>query len=307
MIPLDGLLVPEILWHSCDGMMVIDEHRRILAMNSAMEQLTGRSAEKAVGKAECGVLFSCRDLKGCPLAEHPEECPGLKAMQQFKPIHSVEYSIRTVEGKGKVLSASYTPIQLPERPVWALVILRDVTQQKRRERQLARQAMTDPLTGLSNRTAFLETFFKELKRAARHSRPLAVAMADLDWFKPYNDRFGHLAGDDLLKTLAGLLRAGRRVTDLITRYGGDEFAFLFPETDAAGAMAVMERVCYTIARFPFVRPGMPPDQTPAPITISIGVALFPEDGISVEALLSRADRRLYEAKQNGGNGVLGPT
>ena len=71
MIVQEELPVPEILWHSCDGMMVIDEHRRILAMNPAMERLTGRPAQDAVGKSECGILFSCRDTHGCSLQDHP--------------------------------------------------------------------------------------------------------------------------------------------------------------------------------------------------------------------------------------------
>ena len=197
----NGLPIPEVLWYSCDGMMVIDEHRRVLAMNPALGQMTGHSREKVVGKAECGVLFSCRDMHGCSLADCRGECPGLKAMEQFKPVPMAEYTIRTADGKGKVIDASYTPIQLPGRPVWALVVMRDGTLQKRRERRLIRQAMTDPLTDLPNRVAFLETALKELKRVSRNPRPLAIAMADIDGFKKYNDTRGHLAGDELLKSL----------------------------------------------------------------------------------------------------------
>lgn len=301
-------VLPELLWQACDAMMVIDERRRILAVNPAMEQLTGRKKDDLVGRAECGIAFACQDLQGCSLAEHPWECPGLRAMRNFEPVRGAEYVLQIPPGKKRIVSSSYTPIQMPGRPVWALVILRDISQQKLREMRLVAQAKTDPLTALPNRTAFMENLRKELKRADRHGRPLAVAMADVDNFKEHNDRFGHLAGDDLLKSLARLLHIGRRLPDLVARYGGDEFVLLLPETDAAGAMVVAERFCNTVAHFPFPQReaagALPPLK---PIGISVGVAVFPADGGVPQQLLLCADKRLYEAKHLGGNRAVGPT
>lgn len=175
--------VPELLWRSCDGMMVIDERRRILAMSPSMERLTGRQMHDVVGKVECGVLFGCHDGHGCPLADHPEKCPGLRAMRRLRPVKAAEYTIRTASGHTRVMSCSYTPIQqTPKSPVLALAVMRDLTHQKWRENRLAASAMTDPLTRLPNRTAFLDACSKELRRDVRHVRPLAIAMADLDGF-----------------------------------------------------------------------------------------------------------------------------
>lgn len=303
----ESLFVPDLLWYSCDSMMVIDEHRKILAINPALERLTGKISEELSGKVECGTLLSCRDLQGCSLKETPRECPGFKAIESFQPVRNAEYSIRVRDGKAIVVSSSYTPIQLPGRPVWTLGILRDITMQKRKELRLIQQTQTDPLTQLPNRTALMETCLKELQRAARHSRTLAVAMADIDGFKHYNDTYGHPAGDELLRALAELVRSGRRLSDLVARYGGDEFALLMPETDAAGAVLVAERICQTVARFPFARNyALPTAQDLCPISLSIGVAIFPEDGNAPEELLAKADHRLYEAKHNGGNQVVAP-
>jgi diguanylate cyclase (GGDEF)-like protein len=222
-------------------------------------------------------------------------------MDRFEPVPSAEYLIQGAEGRRIAISASYTPIQLPGHPVWALVVMRDVTLRKRRERQWIHQAMTDPLTGLPNRTAFRKTCIKEFKRVARNPRPFAIAMIDIDGFKRYNDTAGHAAGDGLLKVLAGLIQVGRRANDLVARYGGDEFALLLPETDTAGAMVVAERLRSTVAKFPLVV--LP---SPGPLTISIGVAVYPDDGATPETLGAQADQRLYQAKRQGGDRVEGP-
>ncbi len=303
---LENLPVPEILWYSCDGMMVIDERRTVMAINPALEKMLGRSADQVVGKAECGVLFACQDLHGCPLMSRPSECPGLRAMERFEPVHSAEYTIQITEGKRIVVSASYTPIQMPGRPVWALVVMRDITLQKQREDRLVRKAMSDPLTSLPNREAFLKTFSVELKRAIRHGRSLGVAMLDVDGFKKYNDTYGHLAGDKLLRSIAVVLRSGRRASDVVARYGGDEFALLLSETDAAGAIVMAERLEYAISKFPFGVAGAREAVSPLPlVTVSIGVAVFPEDGNTIDKLLTQADQRLYEAKRLGCNRVVG--
>ena len=299
---------PGLLWNSCDGMMVIDPQRRILAMNPALERLTGQRAHQVVGRRQCGALFDCQDARGCRLACHLEKCPGLRAMHRAKAIPTTEYTIRTAQEHRVVVNASYTPIRpAPGGPLWSLVVMRDARFQKRQERRLAHQAMLDPLTGLLNRAGFVEAFGRELTRASRYARPLTVVMADLDGFKAHNDHYGHLAGDVLLKGVARAIQSSLRSTELVARYGGDEFVLLLPETDAASALAVAHRLREAVGRIPFVTAQALSDTPPPPpVTVSLGLAVFPADGETLQALLNLADHRLYEAKQQCRSRVVGP-
>lgn len=161
-----------------------------------------------------------------------------------------------------------------------------------------RLAATDPLTGLANRRAFQERLEEEMRRARRYDRPLSLIMADLDYFKLYNDTHGHPAGDLVLQDLAALLRANVRETDLVARYGGEEFVILLPETSRVGARAVAEKVRDAVENHPFPhRQTQPGGQ----LTISLGVATFPEDIDKPEALIHCADKALYRAKEMGRN------
>ncbi len=297
-----------LLWNSCDGLMVIDAQRRILAMNPAMERLVGRRVQDVAGQHACGSLLACQDASGCAFASHPERCPGLKAMRRRRAVSVAEYTIAIARGRHRPVVASYTPVRgSTNGGVWALVRVRHNLLQKRRERHLAQQALRDPLTGLFNRAGILEACANELSRASRHAHPVAIAMADLDGLKAYNDTYGHLAGDEVLKTIAGLLQSGRRATEVVSRYGGDEFALLLPETTAAGATAVIDRVRQAVAQIPFPQGnGGAGSHAPVAVTLSVGIAVFPEDGTTLGTLLEKVDARLYEAKHRGRNQVVGP-
>lgn len=291
--------LPAWMWTACDSMMIIDAHRRILAMNPALARLLGVRAEDCIGQQECGALLRCRALAGHALTTCPADCPGLQALGRGQPIPQSEYTIQTAAGRRAVVSASYTPYQPhPEAPVQLLVILREVTRQKRQEQHWMHQARIDPLTGVASRAYLLEACRRELKRALRHSRALALLLVDVDRLKAYNDRYGHLAGDEVLQSIGRILRNGRRGEELVGRYGGDEFVVLLPETGEAGALVVAERLRRAIAEFAW------PSARPA-VTVSLGVAEAPLDGITVEALLATADRRLYEAKHAGRNRLIG--
>jgi diguanylate cyclase (GGDEF)-like protein len=164
------------------------------------------------------------------------------------------------------------------------------------------QANQDGLTALSNRRCFDQVLEIEWNRARRDKRSLALLMIDVDYFKKYNDCYGHLAGDDCLRQIAQqLLRVINRPGDVAARYGGEEFVVILPNTDAAGARLVAERLLLnlTSASIPHAD-----NQPLCHVTLSIGVsAMVPASGGSTTALALAADKALYEAKESGRNQV----
>lgn len=162
---------------------------------------------------------------------------------------------------------------------------------------LADEARRDGLTGLFNHRAFQEHLRRELNQAKRVGRPLALLMVDVDHFKSYNDTYGHPAGDAVLRQVAEILRAHVRGADLVARYGGEEFTLLLPGTGTTMGRAVAEKLCRAVAERTFV--GARSSQPTGRLTVSIGVASWPEDASEPAALLDLADRALYAAKRSG--------
>ncbi len=158
-----------------------------------------------------------------------------------------------------------------------------------------RLSITDGLTGLWNYRYFTMTVAKEIERAARFGRPLALLMLDLDHFKRVNDTFGHQRGDSVLIELAGRIRAQVRDVDTVARYGGEEIVVLLPETDIEGASQLADRICEVVRAMPFGAAG----EDPVALTISAGAAVFPHHGLAASVLLARADEALYDAKRSG--------
>jgi diguanylate cyclase (GGDEF)-like protein len=160
------------------------------------------------------------------------------------------------------------------------------------------QATTDDLTELSNRRRFTELLGVEVRRAQRFGDPLGLILADLDDFKLVNDRFGHQAGDEVLRRFAAILRATVREIDVPARYGGEEFAVLLPETGLGGAEQLAKRLATALADVAL----RGPEGEEVPVTASFGVSAYPE-AASAEELLAAADRALYQAKAKGKNRV----
>ncbi len=177
--------------------------------------------------------------------------------------------------------------------------------QRNREAALLReklheQAMHDKLTGLYNRHYVEEWFGLELRRAQRHGRPIAAIMLDVDHFKRFNDSFGHEAGDLVLRELAGALKRSTRGSDVASRYGGEEFLVLLPECPLDAALRKAEQLREEVAKLELRYDGRPL----GPVSVSLGVASFPDHAKESAELLRRADEALYLAKQAGRNRVV---
>jgi diguanylate cyclase (GGDEF)-like protein len=189
------------------------------------------------------------------------------------------------------------PIRVEGEVRYAFVIIEDVTEAVENERKLADAAVRDVLTGAYNRRRFEERFDDEVRRAERYGRGLALILLDIDRFKSVNDELGHPFGDEALREVA--LRCGSvvRSTDVLCRYGGEEFCVVLPETDLARASALAERLRAACGDEPVRYLGM--ERT---LTISLGVAAW-RPGEAPSELVSRADGALYAAKRGGRNRV----
>ncbi|ADE12453.1 diguanylate cyclase [Sideroxydans lithotrophicus] len=168
-------------------------------------------------------------------------------------------------------------------------------------KELQRLSTTDGLTGIANRRMFDELSLREWRRCERMKKPLALVMLDIDSFKLFNDQFGHQAGDECLRAVAGqVARAAPRAADLAARYGGEEFVLVLGETDADGAKWVAENVRQHVAEL-----GIPHATPSRRVTISCGIAsVEPKSGFSLDVLLRSADRALYQAKVEGRDRVV---
>jgi diguanylate cyclase (GGDEF)-like protein len=163
--------------------------------------------------------------------------------------------------------------------------------------EMKRLAITDDLTGLCNRRHFLERLNAEVDRVRRYNLTFSLAMLDIDNFKLINDTHGHVLGDRILAEMGRLLRKSARASDLAARYGGEEFVVMMPMTGGTQAQLAGERLRETVAGHTFPRRKK--------LTVSVGLACYPEDGTNLEDLLRKADAALYEAKRSGRNCVVG--
>jgi diguanylate cyclase (GGDEF)-like protein len=266
-----------------DGVIVIDARRRIVDYNMAAAAICPGLAPQAIGAPASQALA---DMPA--LAAAIESGVGGERLNVASPPEPATYDVRLqpIRGTGGMT-------------VGLAVVLTDITGQVTLVRKLQDLATIDELTGLANRRQFFDLGRREIARARREDRPISVALMDLDHFKHVNDRYGHAAGDEALKSVAEACRAAIRLSDLVGRYGGEELAFVFPDADARTAADVAERLRSAIAAAAIEHGG-----NRIAMTASFGVASSMRPArVDLESLLLCADRALYEAKRNGRNRV----
>jgi len=224
-------------------------------------------------------------------------------------LNEIEDKIKATEaGADDFVSKPFNKLELLTRVKSLLRIkeLHDQLNAKVKELEEAHErlrqlAITDGLTGLFNHRYFKEHLEQELYRASRHHSEVSLIMIDIDYFKRYNDTFGHPAGDALLRAVARILKDNIRKIDIAARYGGEEFTLVLADTAKAAASMVAEKMRRMVETNAFE--GLPSHQD-GHITISLGVATFPLDATNPNDLIAMADQRLYQAKQRGRNQVV---
>ena len=239
-----------------------------------------------------------------PEMDGHEVCRRLKAEPRTKDIPVIFVSGLGEPGD-EAIGLNLGAIDYITKPISAPIVrarVRNHMALKRIRDAFATLSMQDGLTGLANRRRFDELLAQEWARALRSHTPIALVMCDVDFFKKYNDHYGHLSGDDCLKSIAEVLKASAaRPGDFAARYGGEEFAILLPNTDAAGAKIVAEK---TRARVEELRIEHARHESAPCVTLSLGVAaLVPDAGRPPQHLILQADKALYAAKHGGRNRV----
>jgi diguanylate cyclase (GGDEF)-like protein len=217
----------------------------------------------------------------------------------------VEYAVVAVVGRWLAGGAAEPVIWVDQLSRLALLGIAGLlsTTLVLRTRELQWLSARDKLTGFLNRGIFDDLLNDASLRARRYGRPLSILMLDVDRFKQFNDTWGHAAGDEALKAVSAAIKQSVRQGEIVARYGGDEFVVLFPETRPETAVQRGEKIRL---RIPPIIAGSRGRQQAVPVTISVGVASLPADGVDGLEVLNQADMRLYEAKHAGRDAVVGP-
>jgi diguanylate cyclase (GGDEF)-like protein len=219
--------------------------------------------------------LKCQDPHAAPISQQAQALNGATAHFEYRH-------------KNRDFEIHLGPLRSPSGEIVGCIGAGiDVTDRKKNEDQIRYQATHDALTGLANYRGFVDTLEREVRRAERIHHSFAVLLLDLDGLKRTNDRFGHLAGNRALKRLSAVIQEHCRATDVAARYGGDEFAVVLIDADPAMARQIADRVDRALRG----------QREQPPLSVSIGISVYPEDGRTTQELLEAADRHLYQRKK----------
>jgi diguanylate cyclase (GGDEF)-like protein/PAS domain S-box-containing protein len=263
----------------------------LLQMNRAgLEMIEAESEEQVIGARVVDLV----------VPEHRAAFLALTERVARGETGSLEFEVVGLKGRRRWLDTHAVPMRDGKGQVTGVLgVTRDITEHKEALKELERLSQIDALTGLANRRHFMALAEQELARMSRYGGTLSVFMIDIDHFKVVNDTYGHQTGDLVLQKLGSLCREALREIDSVGRIGGEEFAVILPQTEAARALEVAERLRQAAARTEV----MLEHGLPLQFTLSIGVTTLLGGGANIDTLLGQADSALYEAKRGGRNRV----
>lgn len=281
-------LIVQSLDRLSEGITIIDADDKLVLYNSQAAEYLG------IDQKDIYIGMSLHDIVGTD-ADNKSFDPGSLLMQQLDASREGKSQFFEREVGHKILSVRANPI--PGGGV--ITLYTDITERKAFEKRLIEMATLDELTGLVNRREFFTLGHHEERRATREGHVVSVMMVDADYFKKINDTYGHAIGDEVLRNLADNCRKIFRKTDIVGRYGGEEFAVILPGAEEDMAKIIAERLRRSIEDS-----RVQTDQGEVSYTVSIGIASARGRDVKIEELLDRADLALYTAKAQGRNRAI---
>lgn len=283
------------------GLVVLDRELNITAWNRWMELHSGMPAEKVIGQPVCDLFPDLCDNSFIRIVKSVFAFGNYAAYSQ--KLHKYLFPMKNPHGSSYIFprmqqNCTFGPLRNANKEIIAVYIsVQDVTDFVMYEHKLIQMAKIDSLTGIYNRRYLDSRLAEEIERSRRHGNPLSILLLDIDHFKKINDTHGHLCGDYALRKISELLQELVRTSDILGRYGGEEFCCILPETPFEQAIVLAERCREQVAASPF---SCTDQQTS--MTISIGVTAMHRDD-TLDSIIKRADDALYQAKREGRNRV----
>jgi diguanylate cyclase (GGDEF)-like protein/PAS domain S-box-containing protein len=302
-------LLQTLIDHLPASVLVKDQRQRYMLVNTAYEQmLPAYARDDVIGRTDAEVMCRLHTNGHIVSSEHLPLLQQLVAQWQQEDTEVVatgrsfqQEARLPVEERMRTYLTSKFPLYDPEGDITGIgVIAIDITERKQMELALHERAIRDGLTGLYNRRYLDEMLPRELHHAASYRQSVGLIMLDIDHFKRCNDTYGHDAGDTLLRTVSTFLQGHTRDGDLICRYGGEEFTLALPGASLADTLQRAEQIRAGIEAQVVAYDGHPMLQ----VTVSLGVAVFPDHGTTADDLIRAADQALYQAKHSGRNRVV---